>query len=217
MTKETQASVADIRKPSQTQPSPTQSTSTEAQDTLAELCRVGGSETETVKALVGVVEGVLRGKAPSDACERIGKAFSLVLAGETWGDAIDAAGVSWAMIHAWGQACQPYKDLLQAVCAAGAVAIKEKRIQAAHKRAVKGVLEPVFQGGQHVGDILRYSDRLLELLLKGDDPQRYNPQATGAASGQGGAGPVAIQINVVTADRSATSTVIDVSTPDVTP
>jgi hypothetical protein len=37
----------------------------------------------------------------------------------------------------------------------------------ARRRAVEGVLEPVFQGGVQVGTIRRYSDSLLTMLLKG--------------------------------------------------
>lgn len=37
----------------------------------------------------------------------------------------------------------------------------------ARRRAVEGWDEPVFQGGGQVGVIRRYSDRMLEILLKG--------------------------------------------------
>ena len=35
-----------------------------------------------------------------------------------------------------------------------------------YRRAVKGVSEPVYQGGECVGSIVRYSDRMLEMLTK---------------------------------------------------
>lgn len=182
-------------------------------DTLHQLVQAvgcGGVDKVGV-ALEKVIEGVLEGKIAPDARARIGKAMALVLSGRTWGDAIDEAGVSWAMIHAWGRACPAYRDLLAVVRESGESALHAKRVQAAHKRAIDGVLEPVFQGGEHVGDVLRYSDRLMELLLKGGDPARYNPQATGASGGQAGqAGPIAIQINISTAapaDKGATFTV----------
>ena len=170
-----------------------------------------GNKEETEKALQGVIGGVLQDKIGPDARARIAKAFTLVLSGRTWGDSIDESGASWAMIHAWGRACPAYRDLLSAVCKAGEAALHARRVQAAHRRAITGVLEPVFQGGQHVGDVVRYSDRLLELLLKGGDPARYNPQPTGSSSGgQGSAGPIAIQINIVqphTADKTHTITI----------
>jgi len=36
----------------------------------------------------------------------------------------------------------------------------------AHTRAVEGWMEPVFQGGRCVGEVLKKSDRILELVLK---------------------------------------------------
>lgn len=42
-----------------------------------------------------------------------------------------------------------------------------------HRRAVEGYEEPVYQRGELVGTITRYSDRLLELRAKGLMPDRY--------------------------------------------
>lgn len=42
-----------------------------------------------------------------------------------------------------------------------------------HRRAVDGYEEPVYQKGELVGTITRYSDRLLELRAKGLMPDRY--------------------------------------------
>ena len=42
-----------------------------------------------------------------------------------------------------------------------------------HRRAVEGWEEPVFQRGELVGTITKYSDRLLELRAKGLMPERY--------------------------------------------
>ena len=47
----------------------------------------------------------------------------------------------------------------------------------ARRRAVDGVLEPVFFQGEEVGQIRRYSDQLLSQLLKGYRPKRFNPGA----------------------------------------
>lgn len=43
----------------------------------------------------------------------------------------------------------------------------------ATRRAVEGVAEPVYQGGQLVGEVQRYSDQLMGLLLRGRRPERY--------------------------------------------
>lgn len=41
------------------------------------------------------------------------------------------------------------------------------------RRASEGVLEPVFQGGEFVGSVRRYSDTLLMFGLKGAMPEKY--------------------------------------------
>ncbi len=45
--------------------------------------------------------------------------------------------------------------------------------QEARRRAVEGTKKPVYQGGQHVGDIQEFSDTLLIFLLKGAAPEKY--------------------------------------------
>lgn len=42
-----------------------------------------------------------------------------------------------------------------------------------HRRAMDGVVEPVYQGGKKVGDVVRYSDGLLTLLIKRHMPTEY--------------------------------------------
>jgi len=44
----------------------------------------------------------------------------------------------------------------------------------ARRRAVEGVLEPVFQKGEQVGSIRKYSDRLLIVLMRAARPERFN-------------------------------------------
>lgn len=48
----------------------------------------------------------------------------------------------------------------------------------AMRRAKDGVLEPVYQAGQKVGTIRKYSDTLLIFLLKGRKPETYRDNAT---------------------------------------
>lgn len=43
----------------------------------------------------------------------------------------------------------------------------------AYRRAVLGTVKPVFQGGIQVGEITEYSDMLLTLLLKANNPSKY--------------------------------------------
>jgi hypothetical protein len=54
----------------------------------------------------------------------------------------------------------------------------------AHRRAVKGVLKPVYQGGKKVGSIREYSDTLLIFLLKGAKPEKFRERADVRHSGK---------------------------------
>jgi len=45
--------------------------------------------------------------------------------------------------------------------------------QELYRRAVKGTLKPVFQGGKKVGSIREFSDTCLIFLLKGGRPEKY--------------------------------------------
>lgn len=43
----------------------------------------------------------------------------------------------------------------------------------ARRRAIEGVDEPVYYKGEHVGSITKYSDKLLETLLKAEMPEKF--------------------------------------------
>jgi hypothetical protein len=64
--------------------------------------------------------------------------------------------------QAWGDAIEQFHDSLEDV---------------GRERAVDGVLSKVIEDndGKVVGEIRRYSDRLLELLLKRRRPEIYDP------------------------------------------
>ena len=64
---------------------------------------------------------------------------------------------------AWAEAYDAYCDSLE---------------QEAYRRAVKGVDEPVFYQGEKCGVIRKYSDTLLDRLLKGHRPERYRETRT---------------------------------------
>lgn len=48
----------------------------------------------------------------------------------------------------------------------------------ARRRAVEGVVEPVFWKGEAVGSVRKYSDTLLIFLMKGARPDKYRDNAT---------------------------------------
>ena len=61
----------------------------------------------------------------------------------------------------------------------------------ARRRAVDGVLKPVYQGGQRVGTIREYSDTLLIFLLKGAKPEKYRERSSHELTGKDG-GPIEV-------------------------
>ena len=63
---------------------------------------------------------------------------------------------------------------------------RDKLEAEAYARAVDGWEEPVFQMGGEVGRVLKKSDRMLELMLKGHIPERYRDKAAAEFNVSGG-------------------------------
>jgi hypothetical protein len=58
------------------------------------------------------------------------------------------------------------------------------RMDAGHKRAVDGVEEPIYSpSGKYLGSKTLYSDKLLELLMKADNPERFRDRKEVAVTG----------------------------------
>lgn len=173
------------------------------------LSAAGGKE-NAVKAVRDVVKGVLPDNI-ADTRERAAHWAGLLATGSLYMDACEGADISSATISGLKSGYPAFKSLVHVCQDVGLELLKASRVRAAHRRAVDGWDEPVFGKDGQVGTIKRYSDRLLEMLLRGDDPQRYNPQPTGSTSGgQGSSGPIAIQINIVqphNADKTPTITI----------
>lgn len=66
---------------------------------------------------------------------------------------------------------QDFDDAVKSAIEEGYDFIEEE----ARRRAVDGVLEPVFYRGAKIGTVRKYSDQLLIALLKGYKPKRFNP------------------------------------------
>lgn len=66
-----------------------------------------------------------------------------------------------------------------------------------YRRAVVGILKPVYQGGKEVGQVREYSDNLLMFFAKGRMPGKYREDARGVAAQ---ATANATVINVIVAD-----------------
>jgi hypothetical protein len=80
-----------------------------------------------------------------------------------------AAKVGRRTIYDWLKVDEPFKGLYAEAHEDALDALEEE----ARRRAVDGVLEPVFQGGEQVGRIRKYSDTLLITLLKGKRPETF--------------------------------------------
>jgi hypothetical protein len=65
------------------------------------------------------------------------------------------------------------------------------------RRAARGYERPVFQGGVMVGTTTEYSDTLMALVLKGKRPEKYNTERHEMSGPNGGAIPVAMEIEFV--------------------
>jgi hypothetical protein len=61
----------------------------------------------------------------------------------------------------------------------------------ARRRALKGTLKPVYQGGKRVGSVREYSDTLTIFLLKGARPEKYADRVKNEHTGKDG-GPIEI-------------------------
>ncbi len=68
----------------------------------------------------------------------------------------------------------------------------------AHRRGVEGIERPIMHGGRQVGVIKEYSDRMLELLLKANNPDKFNDKL--ALTGPGG-GPMLVETKVILRKR----------------
>lgn len=85
--------------------------------------------------------------------------------------AYDWRGADPEFAEAWDAAMEEAVDMLEAE---------------GWRRAAKGVLKPVFQGGEKVGEIREYSDTLLIFLMKGHRPGRFRETVRQEHSGPDG-------------------------------
>jgi hypothetical protein len=83
--------------------------------------------------------------------------------------AAEIAGCGRPTAYGWREEDPAFRKAWDDAYQAGSDLIEDE----ARRRAVDGWDEPVFQGGQQIGEIKRYSDRLLERLLKGRKPEIY--------------------------------------------
>jgi hypothetical protein len=87
---------------------------------------------------------------------------------------------STAFAAQWDEAIEDAVDTLEA---------------AAVKRARDGVEEPVYQGGEMVGTVTKYSDTLLIFLMKAHRPKMYRETVKSEITGPDGGPMVMLQID----------------------
>jgi hypothetical protein len=101
--------------------------------------------------------------------------------------AAKSAQVGWRNHYNWLKSDPTYADVfLEAKRMAG-----EWLEDEAVRRAKEGILKPVFWQGEHVDNVLEYSDTLLIFLLKGAMPEKYRERFE--HTGQAG-GPMVVKI-----------------------
>jgi len=100
-----------------------------------------------------------------------------------------ARAVGWSR-----RAAYDYRDVHDDFAQAWDDAIEEATDaleEEARRRAVDGVVEPVYHQGQVCGGIKKYSDRMLEILLKGHRPEKFRERHE--HTGPGG-GPIPLML-----------------------
>lgn len=101
------------------------------------------------------------------------------------GTACEVSGVNRDTVDNWRKADPSFSDrMASAKLEAADTAEEELR-----RRAIIGWEEPVYQGGNLVGTIRKFSDRMLELHIKALKPTEYRENVRLEASGPNG-GPI---------------------------
>jgi hypothetical protein len=105
-------------------------------------------------------------------------------------EACDAAGIERSTAYRWRESSPAVVKAWDA-----AVARVVDRLEAeAVRRAADGWEEPVYQQGREVGRVLKFSDRMLELLLKRHKPEFRDKAAVELSGPNGGAVPLTVTV-----------------------
>lgn len=99
---------------------------------------------------------------PRSDVERRRRAFIHALGGgRTVIEAADHAGIAWRTLYSWRQKAAGFRAAWDRAAQFARDAIHDRMQAALIQRAVEGVDEPVFHGGERIGTRKRYSDALL--------------------------------------------------------
>lgn len=97
--------------------------------------------------------------------------------------AAETAGIERKLHYYWLRTDADYKARFEE---SDRIAIKALEDEA-HRRALHGVQEPVFHQGQICGHVQKFSDRLMEFLLRGRQPEIYGDRFKAEMTGKNGA------------------------------
>jgi hypothetical protein len=98
-----------------------------------------------------------------------------------------AAKIERTMHYRWLKSSESYKLAFENAQAEAAELLEDEAV----RRATEGTLEPVFYQGLKVGAVRRYSDGLMQFLLRGFKPAKYASRTE--LTGPGG-GPLEISL-----------------------
>jgi hypothetical protein len=118
---------------------------------------------------------VLEGIPDEEFRARVKDFLSTILEGKSHKKAMVAGQFSW---NVWANTMHKYEGLRDLYLTCKDLGTEFRgivRLDAAHERAVDGVDDPIYSAaGKFLGNRKMYSDRLLELLLKADNPDKFS-------------------------------------------
>lgn len=98
-----------------------------------------------------------------------------------------AAKIDRALHYQWLKTSEGYRQAFALAKTEAAQVLEDEAV----RRATEGVKEPIFYQGRPVGVIQRYSDGLMQFLLRGFLPDKYSQRVSAELSGPGG-GPIPV-------------------------
>jgi len=127
----------------------------------------------SLKPLKKLLRGVLPNSSPR-VCGQVAHCLFLLATGSPHMRAMLQSSVSWHRIQALKRNHPAFVELYGVAVECQKAILQHIRVNELHKRGVEGWLEPVFYKGKRVGVVRKKSDKMLELALKAEDPDKYS-------------------------------------------
>jgi len=126
---------------------------------------------QRAKQILKIVDSVLTDQSPRTRA-RIAIAIESIASGSPWSQAVSGARLRWPVIQSLKR--RPvFRELWQAAENAGEDTRARIRLELAHKHATNGTKKAVYHNGLVVGHITEWDHRLLEFLIKADNPDKF--------------------------------------------